>query len=225
MIDAWSFSRYEVWAECPLKFKYKVIEKAPFTQSPAMARGDRIHKEVAAYIMTPMDAAVTPPADAMKHQAHARLINELRAMPAENKLVEQQWGFDPDWKPVGWFGPQTWLRVVADVSVLYPDLFAEVVDWKTGKHYEKSHDQMELTATATMCRFPPAVHVSTRLAYLDDGKEFFNEFPAKDKAKLIDKWNRKVAPMFNDTMYAPRPGPHCGRCDFSRSKGGKCRFG
>ena len=107
-------------------------------------------------------------------------------------------------------------------------LTAEALDWKTGKRYGHNSDQMELFALGVMCKYPPVKHVTTRLIYLDEkGKDIedYAEFPATHRQRLIDKWTRKVEPMFTDKVFAPRPNDKCKWCPLARSRGGKCSFG
>ena len=64
-VKAWSYSRYATYALCPLQFKLRYIDKIPEPQSPAMARGDRIHKEIARWLTglvesLPREAFVLP---------------------------------------------------------------------------------------------------------------------------------------------------------------------
>lgn len=222
-VTAWSYSRYEVYALCPLKFKLRYIDKLPEPQAPAMARGNRVHVEMAAYLKW----ATTPLPAEFTHAKHVQLAEELRAMP--DKQVEQQWGFTRTWAPTGWFGGDTWFRSILDVGVLYEDMTFEDIDWKTGKRYGSNDDQMETQALAIMCRIKPVTHVTTRLVYLDIGEEEFAEFPASDKEKLMRKWEVKVAPMFADDMFVARPNDKCKWCAFSRSnwtgENRLCKFG
>lgn len=217
-ITAWSYSRLALWEQCPLAFKLKNIDKIKEEQSPAMARGDKIHKQMAAFAM----GTGARPAEAAKF---GQLSDELAAMPTDIKVVEQQWGFSKSWRPTGWFGKDTWLRVILDAGVIYPDGTADVVDFKTGKKYGTNKDQMELFALATFCRFPHLSHVTTRLWYLDSGDEEVAEFEQDNRSEAIEKWEQRVAPMFEDNVFAPRPNDKCKWCSFARSKGGQCKFG
>lgn len=219
-ITAWSYSRYALYELCPLKFKLKHIDKVPEPQAPAMERGDRIHKGVAAYIL---GKAEEPPQDAIAHPFPAKLIGEFRAFP--DKVVEQQWGFTAAWQPTGWFGRATWFRNVLDAAALYEDLTGDVADWKTGKRYGSNTEQMELNALSFMCQYKPAIGVTTRMVYLDIGEEDVGEFKVSEKETLQAKWVEKVKPMFSDTVFAPRPNDKCRFCAFSRSNSGHCRFG
>lgn len=230
-VTAWSYSRFALYAQCPLAFKRTHLDTDPKTgrkykvgegsladckESPALAAGNKRHSDVAAYLS---DKAPLPAAE----KAHAAFLAEVKAVP--EKLVEHQQGFDRQWRPCGWFGNSTWYRQIYDVAVLYDDLSAECVDWKTGKRYGSNDEQMELQALSLMCQFKPAVHVTTRLFYLDSGEQVFAEFDASERDTLKQKWEAKVQPMFSDTVFAPRPNDKCRFCHFSQSKTGLCKFG
>lgn len=219
LIDAWSWSRFETYELCPLQFKFKVIDKLKTQPNDAMLRGRKIHEAVEAYIVGKADA---PPPE-VKHSFHQKLLAECRA--ADDKLTEQQWGFTRQWEPTGWFGKDTWLRTVIDYATVYEDMEVEVIDWKSGKAYGHNADQVELFALSVLCHFKPATKVTTRLVYFDGGTEQIDVVEARDKEKLIAKWNAKVEPMFAETQFLPRPNDKCRWCDFSKSKGGPCRFG
>jgi hypothetical protein len=221
-LTSWSFSRWDKHHTCPLMFKYEVIDKRKAPQNAAMARGQKMHDAMKDYLSAPADATPPVPVEAGKASA---LLQEIRQF--DNIVVEQQWGFDRQWKPTGWFGADTWLRSIIDVGVLYDDMACEVIDWKSGKPRGTHEDQMELFAISVMQRFPVVQHVTTRLAYTDFEHAEFGEYPRTDLAKMIEKWEAKVRPMFDDTTYLPRPGEHCRFCIFSRSNsnGKDCRYG
>lgn len=221
-LTSWSYSRWDKHHKCPLAFKLEVLDGRKQPDNAAQAKGQRMHKAAADFLFQPYDAARPVPAE-MGHAS--ALIQELAAF--DNKVVEQQWGYDRNWKPTGWFGGDTWMRSVLDVGVLYDDLTAEIIDWKSGKPRGTHEDQMELFAISLFVRYPVATHVTTRLAYTDFAHSEFGEYPRADLPKMIAKWEDKVRPMFEDTVYLPRPGDHCKFCPFSRSQtmGKDCRYG
>jgi len=218
-LTAWSYSRISLWEQCPLKFKLKHIDKLPEEQSPAASRGDTIHKEAAAFIS---GATTGFPPSLAKFDAQ---MWELHDLPRDSVVVEQQWGFTKSWRPTGWFGANTWFRNILDVGVVYPDGHSDVVDHKTGKEYPDHADQRELNALSLMCRFPDVSHVTSRMWYLDAGHETIAEFEQHQKGELQEKWEKRVAPMFADTVFAPRPNDKCKWCAYARSKNGPCKFG
>lgn len=217
---AWSYSRYALWELCPLKFKGEVIDGNRGPELPAMARGQKIHKGVAAYVMQQSDSC---PPEAQAHAFPWKLVQEARAF--DDKVVEQQWGFTRTWQPTGWFGKDTWFRSMLDFAALYEDMSADVIDWKSGKQHATSEDQAELNALSLFKHFKPATEVTTRMVYFDSGNEEVYAFVKADEEKLTAKWEAKVAPMFADTTYMARPNDRCKWCHFSKSSGGNCRYG
>lgn len=222
-VKAWSYSAWSMYELCPLKYKLAKIDKVPEPGSPAMKRGNDIHVGIANFLKT---TSATLPQEALANPVITDLIQQIHAFPS--KEVEQQWGYTSTWAPTGWFGKDTWFRSVLDAGVMYDDLTFEITDWKTGKRYGSNDDQMETQAIAVFKRFKPVIHVTTRLAYVDEAGSNpfeFAEFPASHMQRLTDKWEKKVQPMFEATTFPPRPNEKCRFCSFSASKGGQCAFG
>jgi hypothetical protein len=230
-VTAWSYSRYADYQQCPARFKYKHLDKLPDPGGAAMQRGSDIHKQGENWLKAGGKGA--PPKD-YKHFA-----SEMKQLAKLNPLVEQQWGFTQDWSPTGWFGAQTWLRIVADVAVVYDDCTADIVDFKTGRKYGTNEDQIELFSMGGFMKWPDVEHVTARLWYLDipdgpntDGdpheestanttiREYTrDEFEAARKA-----WGKRVEPMFKDKRFAPRANSKCVWCPYSKAKGGPCKY-
>jgi CRISPR/Cas system-associated exonuclease Cas4 (RecB family) len=223
LITAWSYSRWETYETCPLMAKYKFVVKLPTEESPAMQRGKRAHTDIAAYLRCdiPLENPYST-APLIGWTYFGALLNELRAL---EPLVEQEWGFTSKWAPTGWFGKDTWFRSVLDAAVVYDDGSADVVDMKTGKRKPEHARQAELYAVSIMVRYPAVQRVTSRFWYLDTGDEAVYRFARSNLAELIAKWTAKVKPLLTDTLMVPRPGRHCNWCDFSKSKGGPCKYG
>jgi hypothetical protein len=230
LLTAWSYSRYNDYATCPMMFAYKhLLRVKETTKSPAMERGIDIHREGEEFLVAPKKPKKVP-------ASYANFADEMAQLRDMSPTVEQQWGFRQDWTPAtatardphGWFAKDVWLRNVLDVCVVYPDDTALVIDFKTGKKYGTNEDQMQLFALATFNKFPQLTEVSTRLWYLDiddiKENEVESEFVAKEVPALKKDWERKVKPMFLDRKFPPRPNPKCKWCHVSKSKGGPCKF-
>lgn len=220
---AWSYSRYGDYTQCPAMFKYKHLDKLPTKGSPAMQRGSDIHKEGENWLKTPGKRPL--PASYVNFKAEMLQLKGLAPM------VEQQWGFTRQWQPTGWFGNDTWLRIICDVAVKYDDGTADIIDFKTGKMYETNKDQVELFSTSPFMKWPEVNEVTTRLWYLDvtdpsgaGDNVVEQEYTRGDFDRIKAGWEKKVQPMFNDRKFAPRPSGKCGWCDFSKAKGGPCKF-
>jgi hypothetical protein len=220
-LTAWSYSRLHQWEECPLMAKEKFITKSIATDdTPAMQRGKRLHDSVAKFL-TGANAGVDR--EAIVFPRMEALILEIKNFP--DKVVEQQWGFTSGWLPTGWFGNDTWFRSILDAGVLYQDNTAEAVDWKTGKKYGSNMDQMKSQAVAMFGRYRMLTHVTVRLAYLDSGEEEIEEVRKCEIPAIKQDFEKRVAKMFADTIFAPRPNKRCRFCPLARSNGGKCAFG
>lgn len=230
-ITAWSYSRYADYKQCPLRFKLKYLDKLPEPGSPAMQRGSDIHKLGENYL-----SAKKAPKAVPKEYAH--FGEEMEQLRGLDPMVEQQWGFTRQWTPTSWFGSDTWLRIVCDVVVKYDDDTVDLIDFKTGRKYDTNEEQVELFSCAPFIKWPDVNIVQTRLWYVDQDKD--NEVlrsygrepgmtddegnPIKVFAEIQREWEDRIVPMFKDKRFAPTPNDKCRWCNFSKAKGGPCKF-
>lgn len=220
--DAWSYSAYAAYALCPFKYHGQKVLRLPEPPSKALEDGNTFHVQVAAYLRGSRPTLPERPI----HANILPIVEQLKA--TEDKLVEEQWGFDRDWKATGWFtkgAKATWLRVITDAFVAYPDATGIVGDWKTGKRYDSNDDQMELFGAATLMRFTSLDEVETRLWYVDNGAEEVATFKRSELPALKAKWEQRAATMLADRTWTPRPNDKCKFCVRARQSGGDCRFG
>jgi hypothetical protein len=221
LVTAWSYSRYADYKQCPAKFKYKHIERRPDPGSPAMNRGNVIHKAAEDYVKGTLNKI---PADLLGVKEQLTFLRKAKAVAEEN------WGFRIDWEWIGrpgWFGDDVWFRAKTDVRQLYEDDTLLLGDWKTGKKYFANEEQIELFALAGYRRFPFVTEVDTRLWYTDadpEDNEVQRVYKVSDLTAIQKDWTKRVVPMFKDRRFAPTPNDKCGWCPFSKAKGGPCKF-
>jgi hypothetical protein len=218
-VTAWSYSRYADYTQCPAKFKYKYLDKLPDPGSPAMQRGNDIHKQAEEVVRAKIDI----PKELVNVREQLEFLRDNMATP------EEQWGFRNDWEWIGrqgWFGDDVWFRAKTDVRLLYDDDTLLLGDWKTGKKYFSNEEQIELFALAGFRRFPFVTEVDTRLWYTDveDDNEVQRVYTTKELEAIQRDWTRRAVPMFKDRRFAPTPNDKCGWCPFSKAKGGPCKF-
>lgn len=222
-ITAWSYSRYRDWKRCPFLAKCKHVDRLKEPGSPAMERGGAVHKMAQDYVEA--------------KRAPAKISDELACFEVEFKdlrkakaLCENEWAFRTDWTPTGWFDADAWCRVKMDAH--YVDTKQNrlvVIDHKTGKVPESEEyvEQEELYAVAGLLKYPDVDDVEVKFWYLDAG-EVFPDPPAiytrEQLPALMKKWGVRVKPMLADTRFPPRANWACGRCHFSKAKGGPCKF-
>lgn len=211
--NTWSYSRYAAWDECAFKYKAKFILKVPEPQTPAMARGNKVHKALEDFITGrgPMPAEVVS-------QFHKQLYTEMRNFDGR-KLVEQKWGFSKNWRETGYMGATVWLRAVCDVVLMYDNDSLEIVDHKTGKVYGSNDEQVELFALTASERFGVAAKngVKTRLIYVDSDQEQEAFFPGSEMERIRAKWTLRAERMLDDRKWIPTAACRCRYCNMRKA--------
>lgn len=214
-LTAWSYSRFSDWNLCAAKAKYKHVIKLPDPGNNWASEGVDVHEVLKRYVLGKGEY----PEEAMYFKA------KLDALLKGKKIYpETQWALDKNWKTADWYSKQAWVRAVNDL-MLVKGTVADLVEYKLGKYKETHKEQTELTALVILCANPAINKVITRLWYL--GHEY--EAPPitidrKSADALKKKWNRRVAGMMADTVFAPTPGPYCKWCAYGKKKKGPCPY-
>jgi RecB family exonuclease len=233
-ITSWSYSRFADWRQCPLKAKLKHIDKLKEPGSPAMDRGNQIHKDAEAYI---------------KGTA-AKLAPELKLLEAEFKMmrkayknkklpmiVEDNWALDKNWNESQWNNwAECWVRIKLDAAHYLDESTLVVTDWKSGKVSDYKTDeyleQLSLYALAALLLNPHVERVQVRIGWTDAGLLYPAEplvYERAELTKLRKAWDARVKPMMADTKFVPKPNNNCRWCFFGeagKAKGGPglCKY-
>lgn len=227
-ITAWSYSRLKLYGDCPRLFKYRNIDKLPEPVNAAMGRGRKVHLEGASFLD---GTTSTVPSSYMLFR------DEMEDLKSFTPIVEQQWAFNRKWKPVSWFAKDAYARIILDAGVIYKDSTADVIDHKTGKHYDEDYrPQMGLFAAAVFKMYPTEVQrsVTTRLWYLDSGEEVIEEFDKAEALEILAELEGDAEKMMNEKRWPAKPSWKCGGtkkdgtvwgCHFRKSNGGPCEYG
>ena len=230
---SWSYSRYRDWKRCPLYAKLKHLDKLPDGDpagSPAMARGSAIGAMAEDFVKGKLKK-LPPELDLFKAQFLA-----LQKMKMKNVWVEESWCFKRDWSHAEWNDwNNVWLRVKMDLcGIDLPTNILIPVDHKTGKYRENELgsylEQLEIYAMGGMVKHKQVAGASPRLWFLDEGLEYPQGvgdelfYPRSDLPLLQKKWIARIQPMFDDTSFRPRPNDKCKYCNYSKARGGPCKF-
>ena len=235
-VTSWSYSRYSAYRQCPFKLKMTAIERVKEPGSPAMERGNEIHKLAEAFIKgggrkLPDELGYFP-----------NFFRSARAAFKKGLVsVEETWAFRRDWTMTTWDDwTGCWLRVKVDVAWINGTTVS-VVDHKTGKYSPQWNlddyvEQLDLYALAALIRYAsvgPDLRVVPRLHYLDH--EVVHPEPGQEKIyapgdlpALKAAWEARVRPMMADTTFAPKANRFCGSCFFRKDNrvngGGQCKL-
>lgn len=233
-ITSWSFSRYQLWKQCPLKARLKFIDRLPEPGSAAMDRGSEIHKGIEDYIKG-LITRVNKDWNPKLFGVLLKDIKSKRKRDIESVTVEDTWAFRADWSETtfdDW--NNCWLRVKVDCSVVggtEDNVVIDIYDWKTGRYRpndEMSYAmQLDLYALGalTLYRDIKEVAVKPQLIYIDEGVQHSPATYTKtDLPRLRKEWEARVKPMLADMKFAPKPNNLCRFCHYRAGNGGPCKF-
>lgn len=102
----------------------------------------------------------------------ADLMTKLKRLATEHKLIvlaEQDLAVTKTFKKTDFFADDVFFRARADLLMIKPGGFAVIGDWKTGKIYDYSKDQMRLEALLVSALYNIKI-IHWRLFYVDQGK-------------------------------------------------------
>lgn len=237
-VTSWSFSRYSDYKQCPLKFKLKHLDKIQEPSSPAMARGDAIHKLAERYLKGTM-ARLPPELKALSDEF--KRLRALNKRVGQAMVIEDTWAFTKAWEETVWNDwANCWVRIKLDCAHQDGQSRLVITDWKTGRfrpdQNEDYVEQLELYALAGLLLFEFIDEATPRLGYTDEGRFYPSGeahepvliFTRDDIPRLKKLWERRVASMFKDKTFAPRANSKCVWCHYRASNkangGGQCRY-
>jgi len=224
---SWSFSRWADWAQCPLMFRCKHLDKLPSgPTNPAMERGRLIAEASEEYLLKRTPKLHNDLRTFRDHYAFYRKQKSL--------VAESQWGFKADWSPTAWNDwDGCWLRAKVDIGYAFAgDNSFNIRDGKTGKYDDRKREmymlQLDLYAAAAASVYPEVATITTQLLYTDLGITYPEDEPATyTHAQAVAQqavWTKRVRPMMTAKTYPARPGYYCSWCPYSKAKGGPCKF-
>ncbi len=232
-VTSWSFSRYSDYRQCPAKFKYKVIDRLQEPSNAAMERGTKIHTLAEQYIKSELRRL---PIELDKFKALFTMLRALYKKKIRTMDVESTWAFTKTWVKTQWDDwTGCYVRIKTDCAVENCEDPSQLVvyDWKTGKfRQEQNASYLEQLSLYAVGAFHTHSHIKTvvpQLAYLDHGILYPPAngpivYKRKELPVLIKDWERRVKPMFHDTIFAPTPNDNCRWCHYRKTNGGPCQY-
>ena len=212
-----------VFRACPAQFKYKFIDKLPEPKSPAMQRGNDLHKDLDAYLKK--DKKTVPAV--LKATIHPLVLEEYKLYRASKTMAsELQLAVTNEWTRTGWFDKDVWLRVVLDV-VRVDGKVLIMGDHKTGQIRPDQHaEQLEIYGAIGPAFWPGMSEIRGEMYYVDqNAAPAVHVYKPKDVPRLRKKWSALAAPMFKAKTFKAVPGQACRYCAFSGRRGGLCDKG
>ena len=229
-IPAWSLSRLEVFESCPYRANLEYIERVPKPPLEAppgkdehpLERGRRIHDLAEAFVKKNIEL----PEELSHFEEDFRHARRVYVDRPETVLTEQQWAFDCNWAPAGWFSHTAWGRMVLDLSI-QDETHLRMIDHKTGKKYGTKHIvQGQLYALVAFLRYPQLETINTEFWYLDTGDKEERQYSRLQALCFQDSFTVRGLTMTTATDFPPRPSQFaCRFCPYGTQNGnGFCEY-
>lgn len=209
----WTPSKLQDFESCPSFFEGRHILRLPEPPSTAMARGNAIHTALEIHVAAnaPLPGFLDPWA------------KQLAEIKAGKPTVEEMWSFGPGWDLRA---SPLWCRLKLDVFLPLGKKRAKVIDYKTGRIYEKHAGQMEIYAVAAFTKFPSVEELQIELWYIDQEEITEREYNRKQYEDLKAAWAERGDRLVHADTFKPTPSPDaCRWCPRHKKKGGDCPVG
>lgn len=222
MKQAWSWSRLQVFEQCPKKYYLQNVLKVPnmkFVENAATKRGKRIHKlfEDAALKMLRIKNKTATTIDGGYPEEIYKFIPMMNKMvrAASEVLVEETKAVDDDLHFVDYFAKNVWLRYGIDFGIKVSTK-AILIDWKTGKNWGKT-DQLKLFAYIAMAIIWPDVNeVRASYIFVDSGEVESTTYHREDLDAIADDFlerSQNIDLAFEHQEWPEIENRFCRNCD------------
>lgn len=218
MFKTWSYSALEAYRSCPLKAKFRYIDKVPDPGNKYSKRGTEIHDQLEKVVK---EGAPVP----KEAEFFAPLLHTLAE---QDPICEKMFMFTDQWKPTE-NRSEAWLYVKQDLMVVQPNEFLLTVDYKTGRkdgNEAKHVAQKIIYSIAGWILYPGLPEYIAEMWYIDhkdiSSKSFTPDILEAGRARL----DREISKMFDDKYFRPRPSaPVCNFCPYGPKGNGHCPVG
>lgn len=236
-ITAGSYSRLNVYQNCPKQAKLKYIDKIPAAERPPLPsgkeypndRGSRVHDYAEHYIRgSAGHEAIIP--EMLDFQEEFDLAKALYSKYPDRFAMERLWTFDDKWEVLPFdiepWDKRIWMRIIIDLLLFNASGdIAYVIDHKTGRRYnnEVKHGmQAQLYALATALRYPEVQTIHTELWYLDQDEIVRITYTRKQALRFLEGWNNKMLKMTSAVSFPAKANYYsCNFCDYKTGPIGK----
>jgi len=229
----YSFSKQNVFEQCPKKFEYKYIDKikTEFKMNAVLEKGSYIHlllEELA------KNNGVLPEVKySFKHSTDEEIkeyniiakdfiFSEIGQKYLDNKDnsfygAEVEFGIkiiDGEWVTCGYYDKGAFFRGKID-HMNKTETKVEVLDWKTGSISKfPAPLQLVMYAIWAFIAFPEIEKVDSAFVYIEHEKEKRYPFKRSMLTKLKAKFAEKVFNMENASSFSKKESPLCDYCEF-----------
>lgn len=234
LIPTSSYSRVKDFEKCPYMLWLKAGEKRSqaHMDTKAMDRGTMVHNAAEKFVLGEGDFIP-------EMEKFADYFKDLKIQyEAGGVAIEQEWGFDKDWRVTGYWSEDVWFRMKLDnfittsINLIGGDILSgRATDYKTGKKYgnEVAHSQQgQLYVLGSFLRYPSLESCDVDFKYLDHGISSRPRSYTRRKAmKFLSSWTKRILAQTEALTFPPKANKiTCKWCPFGPQNGdGSCEWG
>lgn len=226
-IMALSHSRLSDFNQCPLKFKFKYIDKHPLFKMDAnksvhLVRGTNVHTALEKYLVK-RKAGEGKDIELSKNLPEVNstvplIEGYIDFFGLDNMYPERQICVDASWDEKDWFSKQAYYRAIFDVVGIGKDV-AFIGDYKTGKFTDytpaNGYGQLELSAAIALSIFD-VEKVNTMYLYVDHKQTVQKSYTQNDKARIITHFVEEHQKVNAEINYDPCKNQYCRFCEATK---------
>ena len=213
---ALSWSRIDLYRQCPKKFKATHIDKViEFDDSnPALQKGKKIHKELEDYTNWMNDPDGDPPKMVQAAKNAVPILKRLKAKTG-HVYPEKQLALTHNWEKTDWFSSTEVLRYRAIIDALaFDGDTLIVIDHKSGKVREYTEDfgQLHLTAAILLSLYPKMQKVECSYLFVEHKKTAKITITRSQLKPLMEQFDAEWEQVNAETEWAPKKNRYCNWC-------------
>ena len=205
-MKAWSHSALTSFETCPKKhYLTNIAKKFQEPPSDAMEEGKKVHSMIENYVKkgTPFP---------LGYSHFEEMVTKVMPRNASQYeiITETQLALSADFRMVGWFAKNVWVRSIIDYGVIHGGN-ALIVDWKTGKR-KKNDDQLALMSAMVMVARPDLHRVTTAFCWTNTGEIDKSVFVRADLDDIWSRFDHRVEhyqKAFAEEDFPARPSGLC----------------
>lgn len=225
----YSFSKLDLFNQCPKKFEYVFIEKPP-VEPPSryhLERGDLAHLLIENVLQGTLNKFNRPNYKELNNEdikevykfvlkfGKGEYFQDIKKSEAR-KSVEQYFSLNEDFRPAP---SRSVLNGKIDFMLLKDDV-AQIIDWKTGgksvdnlKRWPKPNDQLEIYALWAIQKFK-LKGVKVQFCFVEHNYVQECVIQANQVDDLREKFKNKILEIEQCNDWEKKIGPLCNYCDY-----------
>ncbi len=202
----WSYSRFQLWEGCPLRYAFRYIHKLEEPDNRAMVRGQEIHSKSEHYLLGDIKGI---PDELRTFREEYAAIRKLLTTPEVSYTVTKTW---QQTHPTDW--DNAWLRGKIDIEIVDGKELT-IIDVKSGKEYPDHEHQADIYGLLGLIFWPTVPRIDFEYWYVDSGDVGRYAFERAELRGLKAKWKKNVAPMLKTKRFEATPSENaCHFCAF-----------